>query len=531
MKLLYNEFIIPSRNHAFRLKKKLEMRFFSSHTEGVLSTWQGLTQSVRQGVVVLFSLFLTGITLNAEPISTYALQKTIKVNFLDFTVFQKSTIKLNVFINGGEVATLFTDSLKQGDVSSTITFKTTNANYHGIGEIVIEGIGAFPLIMGDNLADFNVKKENLTTYLPNTESAELKALGAFLTIYRGYENMLAHYNQVMISPFGKYTSDEKVYEDFLKDYTSFRHQFNLFFAYAQKEHPASYITRLGRMFVQNEQITTWKEARDQYFVKWNFADSCLLNNPLFDRQLAIYNQITHIPAIQSETAALDGLYNNLTANKTASKLLNDHIRNYTIINLFQQNKNGDKDKTIEYYYNHWLSNEMESCSEEAEANKDAVFQKAFFKRLSNISKVKEGDILPEVSGYTEEGKLMTTGSMLKKTPFTVLFLWSSTCTHCEEYAPQLAAFANAHKDKVQVMAYSIDKTNTQQNWKKAIINRKNLTNWIDVAEINDMQSYGISNICYMGTPSIFLIDQTGTIISKSTDFKELSQQINFKRAK
>jgi thiol-disulfide isomerase/thioredoxin len=531
MKLLYNESIIASRKITFWLKKKLKMRFFSSDTEGVLSTRQGLTQSVRQGVVVLFSLFLTGITLNAEPASIHTLQKTIKVNFIDFTVFQKSTIKLNVFINGGEVATLFTDSLKQGDVSSTITFKTTNANYYGIGEIVIEGIGAFPLIMGDNLADFNVKKENLTTYLPNTESAELKALGAFLTIYQGYENMLAHYSTLMISPFGKYTSDEKVYEGFLKDYTSFRRQFNLFFAYAQKEHPASYITRLGKMFVQNEQITTWKEARDQYFVKWNFADSCLLNNPLFDRQLAIYNQITHIPAIQNETAALDGLYNNLTANKMASKLLNDHIRNYTIIHLFQQNKNGDKDKTIEYYYNHWLSNEMESCSEEAEASKDAVFQKAFFKRLSNISKVKEGDILPEVSGFTEEGKLVTTGSMLKKAPYTVLFLWSSTCTHCEEYAPQLAAFANENKDKVQVMAYSIDKTNTQQNWKKNIINRKNLTNWIDVAEINDLQSSGISNICYMGTPSVFLLNEQGTIISKSTDLKELSQQINLKRAK
>jgi thiol-disulfide isomerase/thioredoxin len=484
-----------------------------------------------KGFLVKYSLllFLGCILQNQLNAQACGRAVSVKVNFIDFTLSQKSTIKLNVFINGGELATLFTDTLKQGDASSTIAFKTTNANYYGIGEIVIEGVGAFPLIMGDNLKDFNVKKENLTTYLPNTESAELKALSEFLKIYRGYENMLAHYNEVMISPFGQYTSDEKVYEDFLKDYKSFRHQFNLFFAYTKNEYPTSYInTSLGKMFVQNDNFTTWKEARDQYFVRWNFADSCLLNNPLFDRQLAIYNQITSIPAIQSETAAIDGLYNNLTASKTASKLLNDHIRNYTIINLFQQNKNGEKDETIEYYYNHWLSNEMESCSEEVEASKDAVFQKAFFKRLSNISKVKEGDILPEVSGYTSEGKLITTHSMLKKAPYTLLFLWSSTCTHCEEYAPQLAAFADANKDKVQVMAYSIDKTNTQQNWNKVIINRESLTNWIDVAEINDMHSNGISNICYMGTPSVFLLNEKGTIISKNTDLKVLSQQLNLK---
>jgi thiol-disulfide isomerase/thioredoxin len=280
------------------------------------------------------------------------------------------------------------------------------------------------------------------------------------------------------------------------------------------------------MFVQNENINSWKEARDQYFGKWDFTDSYLLNNPLFDRQFAIYNQITNIPSIQNETDAIDGLYNNLTARNTPSKLLNDHIRNYTIINLFQQNKNGEKDKTIAYYYNRWLSNEMESCSEEAETNQDAVFQKAFFKRLSNISKVKEGEILPEVSGFTYEGKLISTNSILKKAPYTLLFLWSSTCTHCEEYAPQLAAFANANKDKVQVMAYSIDKTNTQQNWNKIITNRKSLTNWTDVAEISDMQSHGISNICYMGTPSVFLINQEGIIISKNTDLKVLSQLLN-----
>jgi thiol-disulfide isomerase/thioredoxin len=498
---------------------------------------------VRSSVVLIFLLicfvctqnvnarnftngFLTGTKGCTSLPSFPTLQKSIKINFIDFTLSQKSVIKLNVFVNGGEIANLYTDQINEGAKETILSFKTTNDNYYGIGEIVIEGLGAFPLIIGDNLKDFNVKKENLSTYLPNTESAELKALSEFLKIYRGYENMVAHYNEVMISPFGKYTSDDKVYEDFLKDYKSFRHQFNLFFAYTKKEYPASYMNSLGKMFVQNENINSWKEARDQYFGKWDFTDSYLLNNPLFDRQLAIYNQITNIPSIQNETDALDGLYHNLTARNTPSKLLNDHIRNYTIINLFQQNKNGEKDKTIAYYYNRWLSNEMESCSEEAETNNDAVFQKAFFKRLSNISKVKEGEILPEVSGFTYEGKLISTNSILKKAPYTLLFLWSSTCTHCEEYGPQLAAFANANKDNVQVMAYSIDKTNTQQNWNKIITNRKSLTNWIDVAEINDMQSHGISNICYMGTPSVFLINQEGIIISKNTDLKVLSQLLN-----
>jgi thiol-disulfide isomerase/thioredoxin len=458
--------------------------------------------------------------------STHILQKTIKINFIDFTLSKKSTIKLNVFINGGELATLYTDTLKQGDASSTITFKTTNSNYYGIGEVVLEGLGAFPIIVGDKLQNLNIKQENLTTYSPSAEGAELKALADFLKIYKGYENMLAHYNDVMISPFGKYTSDEKVYQSFLTDYTSFRHQFNQFFAYANTAYPSAYIsTSLSKIFVQKEGITSWKQAQDQYFTQCDFTDSCVLNNPLFDRQLDIYNLLANIPAIKNEKAAIDGLYQNLGANKKASKLVNEHIRNYVIIHLFQQNKAGEIDSTIEYYYNHWLSNEMESCSEEAEASNDAIFQKAFFKRLANISKVNEGAILPEVSGYTKEGKRIATTALLNKTPYTLVFLWSSTCTHCEEYAPQLIAFAQANKAKLQVIAYSIDKKNTQQSWNSIVQKRVGFSNWIDVAEVTDMQSNGISKICYMGTPSIFLLNQQGVIVSKATDLKILTQKI------
>ena len=79
--------------------------------------------------------------------------------------------------------------------------------------------------------------------------------------------------------------------------------------------------------------------------------------------------------------------------------------------------------------------------------------------------------------------------------------------------------------------YSIDKKDARKTWLKNIESIKNLDNWIDIAETDDVEYRGLNQICYIGPPSVFLVHHSGKIISKSTDIKKLNSLINSSNTK
>lgn len=494
---------------------------------------------VSCSIILLSLLMITGQYLFGQPVAEYAAFKNtveesrnplpaahqLELTLQNLPLSGRRTLKINAFINGGEVINIAETSVAPGQEKIILNYTLRNDQYYGIGEIVISDAGAFPVIIsaGQQKLKLHISPDNLSQYTPPASTPDLFLLANFLKIYKGYENMYRHYLDIMISPWGRFTSDTSVYTAFLKDYISFRNQFNLFFRYAKTEHPGTYIAdHLACMFVQPE-VQNFTAARDVYFKNWNFNDSTLLNNPLLDRQLDLYRLITQLPFMADPDKATDGLFAFVKGYHWGSSQVTDHITQNWIINLFQENKNGDNDKTIEHFYQRWLRNETESCNEEAGGKE--VFQKAFYKRLGNIGKMGTGMLFPAVSGYTKDGAKSLLQNELGKKEFTILFVWSSSCSHCEEYAPLLEALAQKHKDRLQVFAYSIDKKETENDWVKKILRRKGFSNWKDVAETGDMSSAGISNIFYTGTPSVFLIDKSGKLISKDSNPEALSSLI------
>jgi len=348
-----------------------------------------------------------------------------------------------------------------------------------------------------------------------------------MPIYRGYEVMLDHHKSELVSPFGVLTSDRAAYSRFATDYWSFRKQFNLFFKYAQANFPQSYVaTTLSKLFVQDiPNNPGFQDIAVNYFTRWDFSELSILCNPLFDRQIDVYNFLSASPLSGNDSDRLDHLYTAIHLSRRVDQSVRDHINSKIIIGLFQNNHDGTKDQVLEYFYRHWISQDLESCNEEAEASDNRIFQKAFYKRLGNLSRVQEGLILPAVSGNTSSGERYEMGAHLDKKPFTILLLWSSSCPHCEDYIPHLVAFAKEHVAELQIIAYSIDKANNEANWIRNVSARTSISNWQDIAEIHDLTSKGVSNICYMGTPSVFLLDRSGKIRSRNTDLKILEQLI------
>lgn len=487
-----------------------------------------------QTAASLFSFGQTGTRLNlavtgaTEPAQSQPEYFNLSLTFAKLQIQNKHTVKVRAFVNGGEMAILAETSLMPNQDKLLVNYNVKNNLYYGIGEVVIENLGAFPIVINNKKGGLSLSVDigNLTQYLPPADGPELSILGQFLKIYRGYEAMHRRHNDILVSPWGVFSSDTAAYTSFLKDYVSFRKQFNLFFEYARAEFPGTYVSdHLAGMFIQPD-IAGLDQARDLYFKNWNFNDSIILNNPLLNRQLDIYRFISGFPALADMNKTTDGLFSYAKGYHWSSALVTDHItRNWTLT-LFQDNKDGKADKAIEHFYQRWLSNEMGNCSEEA--NGKEAYQKAFYKRLANIGKMGTGMLFPRVSGFTKENKKLVLQDELVKKPYTVLFLWSSTCSHCEEYVPVLLEMTKKYKDKLQVFAYSIDKKETEAGWMQRIKQRTGLDNWKDVAEINDAGSEGVSGICYIGTPSVFLVDKSGKLVSKDSNPEVLNRLINSK---
>lgn len=463
---------------------------------------------------------LPAVMATGGPVSitqNVTLQHSLEITLQNVGVLKARNITVRAYVNGGDMITLAEARLLPGQGKLLISYAVKNISYNGIGEVVIDSLGSFPIIVNDaarNLS-LSISNENLKQYTPPAAGNELTILGHFLKIYRGYEAMLRHYQDKLVSPWGRFSSDTAAYTAFFNDYISFRKQFNLFFQYAKAAYPGTYVTdHLESMFVQPE-VNDFGAARDVYFKNWNFNDSALLNNPLLDRQLDIYRFISQLPSLADPDKATDGLFAFAKGYHWGTTLVTDHITENWTVNLFRENKSGSLDNAITHFYQRWLRSETESCNEEA--SRKEVYQKAFYKRLGNIGKMGTGMTFPAVSGSAKDGTKLLLQSELGKKEFTILFVWSSTCTHCEEYTPLLEDIAQKYKDKLQVFAYSIDKKETESEWLKKIQHRTGFSNWKDVAEINDLASTGLSNIFYNGTPAVFLLDKSGRLISKDAD--------------
>ncbi len=452
---------------------------------------------------------------------------TFQIQLTDFVLPIDCNIKFNLFSNGGDLMAVLNEKMKAGQNNFTLSYNRTNTDYYGVGEIVFEGLGAFPIITGKYKNEvFKVSQSDLKNYRLTSNENELKALNEFQQLYRGYEQFLSQHVQLLSS-----LADEKQLSNFVNQYNLYQKDWQTFFAQAKIKYPETYVSNVLSKFIPHDAANkNLAEVRDTYFKNWDYSDANMLNNPVLKRQLDIYTFIASSPSIGKLNKVVDGLFA-FKANSETHKLVADNLEQYIIVHFLQQNSVGQLDTTIEYIYQRWLSNDMESCGEENASNSDEDYKKAFYQRLGNITKVAEGKPMPAMSGFNTKGEKIELKNIqaqrsLPRTgvEFSLVFIWSSTCSHCEQLAPQMEAFAKANKN-VNVLAYSIDKKKTKKDWQKIANQRTPLSNWTDIAEPDDMKSVGLSNICYMGTPAVFLINKQGTIISKSLQIETLQEQI------
>lgn len=161
--------------------------------------------------------------------------------------------------------------------------------------------------------------------------------------------------------------------------------------------------------------------------------------------------------------------------------------------------------------------ELIAYSKEAAQNfPDNKMIVAFASQMSLLEKLSVGQIAPDFTALTPEGKSISLSDFKGK--YVLLDFWASWCGPCRQDNPHLVKMYHQFKDKnFTVLGFSLD--NDTQKWQKAI--QQDKLDWTHISELKQWDAetaklYNINSI-----PASFILDPDGKILAKNLRGKEL----------
>lgn len=156
-------------------------------------------------------------------------------------------------------------------------------------------------------------------------------------------------------------------------------------------------------------------------------------------------------------------------------------------------------------------------SKEAKANfpnNPAV--KAFAQQMEMASKTAIGQLAPEVSAETPEGKIIKLSDFKGK--YVLLDFWASWCAPCRQENPNIVKVYQQFKGKnFTVLGFSLD--DDKGKWQQAI--KADNLNWTHISEMKQWDSENARLYNVNAIPASFLINPEGKIIAKNLRGEEL----------
>ena len=147
---------------------------------------------------------------------------------------------------------------------------------------------------------------------------------------------------------------------------------------------------------------------------------------------------------------------------------------------------------------------------------------SYVERLESVALVDIGNIAPDFSGPTPEGKTISLNEIKGKA--TIIDFWASWCGPCRRENPNVVRIYNKYHEKgLEIISVSLDRHNMMQQWLDAI--EKDKLNWHHVSNLRYFQDpialkYNVSAI-----PATFILDEEGRIVAKKLRGKALEDQI------
>src|SRR5690606_11548984 len=113
---------------------------------------------------------------------------------------------------------------------------------------------------------------------------------------------------------------------------------------------------------------------------------------------------------------------------------------------------------------------------------DNLYSRLISTNLDNLRTAEVGNMAPEFSGPTPDGKTLALTDVLKNNKLTLIDFWASWCKPCRIENPNVVRVYNQYKDQgFTVLSVSLDRADHKDRWLQAI-------------EDDQMDWYHISNL-------------------------------------
>lgn len=143
-------------------------------------------------------------------------------------------------------------------------------------------------------------------------------------------------------------------------------------------------------------------------------------------------------------------------------------------------------------------------------------------KLKQITKMKVGNSAPLLKSKTVDGTSFNISQVSSR--FRLVLFWSSNCIHCKQILPMLRdLYHQQTSQEIEVIAFGLDRDTS--NYLETVNNLQ--LNWINITDFKGFESPVVKEWGIVGTPSMFLLDNTGTILEKPQTLEDL--KVIFKR--
>lgn len=239
----------------------------------------------------------------------------------------------------------------------------------------------------------------------------------------------------------------------------------------------------------------------------HFFDSINFNDPSLIRSTALVDNVMEY--LYRYTS-----YDEVGFRTSVDKILdlssvNDQVYEFNLNYLLELFNRVGPDIIFQYIVEQYILNE--GCS-------DANISEEIQNITDGYRAVMIGKQAPPFSIKDTSNKEVYLEELLNKKEETILFFWSSHCSFCHEAIPSLMEWVTKYDKKVQVVAISLD--NERGQWINYI--QEHRLPWINLSELKGWESAIAKQYKVHRTPSFFVLNKKGKIISKPTEIKEIT---------
>ncbi len=226
----------------------------------------------------------------------------------------------------------------------------------------------------------------------------------------------------------------------------------------------------------------------------NYNNEAILFHYAFIRGLNQYfNQLYKAYPKEYAQKFTDELLGRMGENEVVNQFIHSFILNKM---LDYKNEDG-----LSYY----LNNYADGCSDNTSFS---VNTKNLIESLKNCAPGKKA---AELKYPNAEGKLISLEETCKKNKITLVMFWRSSCSHCEEFHPQLQEiYKKYHEKGLEVYAISIDKE--EAPWKNHLLTHQQP--WINVLPPMEKRPFLAKHYPSPSTPTLIALDSNMKVISR-----------------